>query len=174
MPASAPKLVTMSSLPANDNPAERLETHFRRVLAVTVPLEANPALSVEAIGFARHQGDWLGVIVTPWRIDLLLINGGGSLWGDIPAGQRRYLQLDGETLPFLCEDDPEIGPYQSSPLVDDLACIPDMATARAMAWHSLGVHLQHSAPPAAAPQDVKEAAPGVSRRGFFRRLAGKR
>lgn len=164
------------SLPADtDNPAARLAAHFLKDLEMPDLPPGNPALTVEAVGFARHQGDWLGVVITPRRFDLFLINGGGSLWGEIPAGQRRYLQLEGETLPFLSVDDPSIGPYQYSPLLDDVGCIPDMATARAMAWHSLGVHLQYAAPQAATPSVVDEkAATGVSRRGFFRRLAGKR
>ena len=76
----------------------------------------NPALGVEAIGFRRHDGDWLGVMITPWFLNLFLIYGGGELWGDIPAGERRYLNLPCGTLQFLADDDPDLGPYQYCPL----------------------------------------------------------
>jgi len=151
-----------------ENPSAMLEAHFRtRPAAAAETLAPNPALSVEAIGFVRYRGDWLGVLVTPWRLDLLLIAGGGDLWGDIPAGQRRYLDLYGATLPFVAVDEPLLGPYQYSSLVDQVGRIPDMAAAREIARDALQSYL----PPPVSPSPP--AAATVSRRGFFRRLAGK-
>ena len=33
----------------------------------------NPALRVEAVAFEPWDGHWLGVMVTPWSINLLLL-----------------------------------------------------------------------------------------------------
>jgi len=160
-----------------EDPAALLEAHYCNVWQVRraeLPL-VNAALVVEAFGFRRLDGDWLGVVITPWFLDLLLLSGGGALWGDIPAGQRRYLNLPGGTLPFIAADDPEIGPYQHCPLVASIDQVPDMATARLVAADAMRTvcgaqPTVAKAPPAPAAEEPAE----VSRRGFFRRLAGKR
>ena len=162
-PASSPPLLS-----PGENPSAALEAHFRARPASRAAGQAhNPALDVEALGFVRYRGDWLGVLVAPWGLDLLLIAGGGELWGEIPAGQRRYLDLYGATLPFIAVDEPLLGCYQYSPLVDQIGRVPDMAAARDIAFDALRAYLP---PPAAAPSPPAAA---VSRRGFFRRLAGK-
>lgn len=158
------------TLPHCENPSALLEAHFRARPAAGAEAPAfNPALSVEAIGFVRYRGDWLGVLVTPWRLDLLLIAGGGDLWGEIPAGQRRYLDLYGATLPFVAVDEPHLGSYQYSSLVDQVGRIPDMAAAREIARDALQSYLPPQPPPVSPPPPAET----VSRRGFFRRLAGK-
>lgn len=135
----------------------------------------NPALAVEAHGFRQLDGDWLGVVITPWFVNLLLVSGGGTLWGDIPAGERRYLALPCGTMQFIADDDPDIGPYQYCPLIAPVDQLPDMATARIVAQDAIKTVF---ATPVAAPEPASAASaegkPEVSRRGFFRRLAGKR
>ena len=113
-------------------------------------------------------------MITPWFLNLLLISGGGQLWGDIPAGERRYLNLPCGTLQFLADDDPDIGPYQYCPLIAPVSNLADMATARQVAADALQTVFAVQA--AAAPETplLAEDQPAVSRRGFFRRLAGKR
>lgn len=140
----------------------------------------NPALEIEAVGFVLHQGDWLGVAVSPWSCELLLIPGGGSLWGDIPPGQTRYLDLPGGTQAFVAKSDPELGAYQACTLLSSVTALPDQASARRLAQdalcHALGLPLPSPAgapPESTASSEAAEAVP-LSRRGFFRRLAGKR
>ena len=160
-----------------DNPASLLERCFiehRDQPAV------NPLLTCRAVGFSHYRGDWLGVLITPWFVDLFLLPGGGSLWGDIPAGQRRYVDLPQGTLPFTAADDPKIGPYQYSPLVAPASAVPDMAAAVKLAHDVMrGISGEVSSPAMATgtaeERLMKSANPEInSRRGFFRRLAGKR
>ena len=139
----------------------------------------NPVLGVEAVGFRRHEGDWLGVMITPWFLNLFLIHGGGKLWGDIPAGERRYLNLPCGTLQFLADDDPDLGPYQYCPLIAPVSDLPDMATARQAAHQALVTVL--SPPPETlvdsspeSPGAVDEKPKPVSRRGFLSTLVGRR
>lgn len=157
-----------------DDPSAWLMAHYRAVYAermADLPF-VNVALAVEAVGFERLQGDWLGVMITPWFLNLFLLNGGGALWGDIPAGQRRYLELPCGALQFLADDDPVLGPYQYCPLIAPVSELADMAVARQAAVDALATVFSRPAPPPpAAPE-----APGksVSRRGFLRSLAGRR
>jgi [NiFe] hydrogenase assembly HybE family chaperone len=173
-------MIERASLPAQprpDDPSGPFAEHFRRVWQERrhgLPA-ANPALLVESLGFVRHEGDWLGVVVAPWCFRLMLVSGGGSLWGDIPAGQRRYLDLPGGTLPFVAVDEPGFGPYQYSPLVEPVTALADMATARRLAAEAMaGLRPPVSPMP---PASVRKPAPAttppgsVTRRGFLRRLA---
>ncbi|MCG2575574.1 [NiFe]-hydrogenase assembly chaperone HybE [Dechloromonas sp. XY25] len=175
-PALAPPPIR-PAVPRADDPSAFLEAHYRHVWQTRMhdlPF-VNAALTVEAIGFARHEGDWLGVVITPWFLNLLLVSGGGQLWGDIPAGERRYLNLPCGTMQFIADDDPDIGPYQYCPLIAPVDQLPDMATARLVAADAIKTVF---GPPASLaetpPAPVAEEKTEVSRRGFFRRLAGKR
>jgi len=173
-PALAPPPIR-PAVPRVADPTAFLEAHYHHVWQTRMhdlPF-VNPALGVEAIGFARYEGDWLGVVITPWFLNLLLVSGGGQLWGDIPAGERRYLNLPCGTLQFIADDDPDIGAYQYCPLIAPVTDLADMAQARLVAADALKTVF---ARPEAAPETQPEPAekPAVTRRGFFRRLAGKR
>ena len=50
---------------------------FSRIQAermADVPL-LNPALTVETVGFRLWQDSWLGVLITPWSMNLLALAG---------------------------------------------------------------------------------------------------
>lgn len=168
--ATAPKLNA-------DSPATTLE-RIHRERCARPPV--NSSLTCRAVGFARHQGDWLGVLITPWFVDLYLLPGGGDLWGDIPSGQRRYVELPGGTVPFTAADDPQIGSYQYSPLISPVSVLPDMAAAVKLANEVLSGIFGAAFRPvnvteASGRRPETESTPEVtSRRGFLRRLAGKR
>lgn len=161
-----------------DDPTAVLEAHYRQVWETRMrdmPF-VNPALGVAAVGFRQHEGDWLGVMLTPWFLNLFLISGGGKLWGDIPAGERRYLELPCGTLQFIADDDPDIGPYQYCPLIAPVTGLADMEAALAAARDALGTvftppRVSSPEPPVAAATAKPSAPP--SRRDFLRRLAGK-
>lgn len=130
----------------------------------------NPQLGVAAIGFVRHEGDWLGVMITPWFLNLFLICGGGILWSDIPAGERRYLELPCGTLQFVADDDPDLGPYQYCPLIAPVTALPDMVAALQTATEALAAVFA----PAPKPEPEVAMVHSESRRGFLGRLAGRR
>lgn len=55
----------------------KLESAFSeiaRTRMADVPI-INPALRVEAVGFRQWQGRWIGVLITPWTINLVLLPG---------------------------------------------------------------------------------------------------
>jgi [NiFe] hydrogenase assembly HybE family chaperone len=165
-----------AAVPRSEDPAAFLEAHYRRIWTERMhdlPF-VNPALAVAAPEFRRCGGDWLGVVITPWFINLMLVAGGGRLWGDIPAGERRYVELPCGTLQFIADDDPDIGPYQYCPLIAPASAVPDMAAALKAAAEAM--ETVFSPPPEAVPApdagDAPEPAP-VSRRAFFRRIAGR-
>jgi len=161
-------------VPYAESPAALLAAHYRAVWQRGEPdmAEINPALDVESLGFARHAGDWFGVVITPWFLRLYLLPGGGTLWGEIPAGQRRFLELPGGTLPFVAAREEELGTYQFSTLIMPMSLVPDMAAARQIAVDALQAFI-FGMPSVVPPSPPAAPAPDTSRRGFFRRLAGK-
>lgn len=175
-PALAPPPIR-PAVPRPDDPTGFLEVHYRHVWETRMhdmPF-VNSALGVAAVGFQQHRGDWLGVMVTPWFLNLFLISGGGELWGDIPAGERRYLELPCGTLQFIADDDPDIGPYQYCPLIAPVTGLADTETALAAARDVLSAVFAPPPAPEAEPVPVEKPKPAgpTTRRDFFRRLAGK-
>lgn len=175
-PALAPPPVRPAVIRDAD-PSASLIAHFEAVWRTRMsdlPF-LHPGLSVAAIGFQRHAGDWLGIVVTPWFLNLVLMAGGGTCWQDIPAGERRHVALPCGTLQFLADDDPDIGPYQYCPLIAPVTDLPDMRSACDAAAEALRAVL--TAPPvaldAAPPPEVRSVDPSA-RRGFLRRVVGRR
>lgn len=179
-PALAPPAVRIA-VPRQENPQAFLQQHYQHVWQsrmADMPF-VNPALAVETVGFVRHEGDWLGVIVTPWFLNLFLLNGGGALWRDLAAGQRQLVQLPCGALQFIADDDPDLGLYQYCPLIAAVGTLPDQASAHQTAVDAMQAVLTPAV--VAEPEhnesvdkthDAK-AASVASRRGFFRRLGGK-
>lgn len=179
-PALAPPPVRTAE--ARDvNPQTFLLQHYENVWNTRMrdmPF-VNAALAVECIGFERHKGDWLGVIVTPWFLNLFLLYGGGVLWQDLAAGQRRLVQLPCGALQFIADDDPELGLYQYCPLIAAVGTLPDQVSARQVALDALQAVLtpativEAEVPAASASEGSEQDAEAASRRGFFRRLGGR-
>ena len=74
------------------------QTYFRvfQQRMADVPI-LNPALSVEAIDFQRWQGHWLGIVVTPWCMSVLLVPGSTDNWVWTGENKRRFVR-------FACND----------------------------------------------------------------------
>lgn len=176
-PALAPAPVRVA-IARQNNPTVFIQSHYQKVWRTQMcdmPF-VNPALSIETIGFTRHAGDWVGVVVTPWFLNLFLLNGGGSLWQDISAGTRRYVALPCGPLEFIADDDPEAGLIQYCPLIAPVTTLADMASARQAALDALqavmtAVPPTEPSPVPDAPVPTRSGTP--SRRGFMRHLTGR-
>lgn len=152
----------------------------------------NPALSVEAVGFQRWEGDWLGVVVTPWFINLFLLPGGGSLWRDLPTGEFGAVALPVGELEFIGDNPGAAAPleaYQYCPLISPVQHVEHQDAARAIARDALATVLLPPSGAAAEPAvdaversgpDATPAGEGhadepvsLARRGFLRAVGGK-
>ena len=119
------------------NPSDAVEAAYFRIQherMADVPI-LNPALSVEAIDFQRWQGHWLGVVVTPWCMSLLLVPGSDRDWISVTDNSRRFINFSTGDFAFLGGDEAELGEYQSCPLfspMERFAAQPEaVMTARA-------------------------------------------
>lgn len=176
-PALRPLMPAPAVAIAGD-PSAQVEAHFRAVWTTSMhdlPF-VNPTLAVEAVGFRRFAGDWLGVVITPWFINLFLLPGGGSLWQDLPTGEHRLLALPAGTMEFIADHpggEGGLAACQYCPLLAPVQQVADQDLAREIALAALAAVF--SPPPAeAVPHPAPEIAPDVprppsaARRAFLR------
>jgi [NiFe] hydrogenase assembly HybE family chaperone len=134
-----------------ENPKALVEAAFRRIQRdrmADMPM-LNPALIVEGIDFDKHDGHWLGVLVTPWTMSLMLLPAGKAGWVSAPEGRRLIVGYPAGEFAFLGGSEDEIGEYLSCPLFQSMAQFPNQETARLTARASRLALLQTpTAPPA--------------------------
>ena len=154
----------------------QLVTAYRRVAEERMcglPIY-NEALTVEAVGFRDWQGVRVGVLVTPWFMNLVLIPGTVESPGEgEPVGSGEYRLPSGGYEFQLCRF-AGAGDHWSVPLFSNMHGFPDRDTARAVAEE---VMLRVMADSAGARQATVDVAPlsensgtaTVSRRDLLRR-----
>ena len=121
------------------NPAPQVEQVFRRIETermAGLPF-CNAALRVETIGFALHDEQWLGVLVTPWAMSLLLVPAKAETWISAPEGRRLMIRYPAGEFVFLGGEEPEIGEYLACSLFASMVQFADQETARLTAHASL-------------------------------------
>ena len=163
-----------------EDPGPRLVAHYQRVFETAMhdmPF-INPALAVESTAFHRvgGDGDWLGVLLTPWFLNAVLFPGGGSLWQDLSQGVKRRVVLLAGELEFMGDEADELGPFQFCPLIAPVSAFTSQEEARLAAREALAALLQPppGAPVAVAPiEETPAVAPRPSRRRFLGGLVGK-
>lgn len=126
----------------------------------------HPGLRVESIGFepcadADGAPAALGVLLTPWFMNLILLPAPGQACA--PPGQSRRHLIGGERFDFIGAHEPGFGDYEMCSLFSPMFEFADQAAARATALEVLrvlrGAELERQARLAAQPR------PG--RRGFL-------
>ena len=121
----------------------------------------HPGLQVEAVGFCDWEGGRLGVLITPWFMNLIFIPG----LEEIPETLQTqgHLTLPGATFPATPTDEQGIGRWWSSGLESPMFRFADQAAAVAEALAVLERALRRPEPAPVAQ----------SRRDFLRgRLGG--
>jgi [NiFe] hydrogenase assembly HybE family chaperone len=98
-----------------------------------VPL-VNHALHVEAVGFVPHAEGFLGVLVAPWFMNLVLLPKEGR--PALRAGEKEVLSFPSGDYEFLHNSRPEVGPYLAcslfSPMSDFTSQLQATDVARAV------------------------------------------
>lgn len=164
--------------PAAD-PSTRIQAHFAQVAAgpmAGMPL-CNPALVVAATGFVRHGAAWVGVLLTPWCMNLMLLpdpacecerRQGETQWWTFPSGEY----------PFIANRCTQLGDYQACSLYSPVFEFDSQAVALEVAHEAMAALMRAVEDPSAAHQ-AREAARlegrpvtdvPVSRRGFLRAM----
>jgi len=152
------------------SPADAVEEAFFRIQRdqmSDVPI-LNPALSVEAIDFQRWQGHWLGIVVTPWCMSMLLLPGSSENWVSTGENKRRFVRFPAGDFAFLGSEEMELGEYQSCPLFSPMGKFSTQSEATMTARASMIALL--TVPQAQVDKVRAEKstdAPSLSRRRFL-------
>lgn len=112
----------------------KLEQHYRAVLNERMrdmPF-VNPELEVEAIGFRDFDGHQLGVLLTPWFMNLVLLPGSDD-WDDYAQGSACRWSLPEGSYDFNVCRDRDLGVYMTAVLFRSVSDFPDQGTARSIA-----------------------------------------
>jgi [NiFe] hydrogenase assembly HybE family chaperone len=161
-----------------DDPSARVAAAFERIRRTRMEGLAflNGLVRVEAVGFRPWQGQWLGALVTPWCLNLLLTPGEGE-WAALPAGGERFVDLPAGRFRFIANADDEAGEYHACSLFSPVHEFADHDAARATAEAALVALFDAALAPApdplaaerasGAPVAAAEPAP-VSKRDFLR------
>ncbi|MCG6860004.1 MAG: [NiFe]-hydrogenase assembly chaperone HybE [Chromatiaceae bacterium] len=131
----------------------------------------NPELEVEAIGFRRVDGHWIGILITPWFMNLMRVpqeavpmqmaHLGRRLKVTLPSGDRELMQGGDEVL----------GSYESLSLHSPMFAFQTQKAAQQEAERQLADLMQPSEQP--LPDEngrlhAEEKARKISRRVFLR------
>lgn len=153
-----------------DNPEQAVEAAFLRIQHTRMaglPI-LNSEIAVQAVDFQRWQGHWLGVVIAPWCMSVLLLPGSNENWQVVDENQRRFIKFPAGDFAFLGNTEPELGHYQSCALfspMDKFASQREaLMTARASLIGLLSAPPQPGAPSVTEPVKKK---PNLSRRSFF-------
>ena len=116
------------------DPSPRLTAAFRAVASHMQGLSCvNPAVDVEAVGFVPWESHWLGVMVTPWFMNLTLLPRDPAAWQPLAPGAKRRYAFPSGIYEFVGANDATIGDYQVCSLFSPLLEFDDHASARLVA-----------------------------------------
>ena len=151
-------------MPTLADTTARLEEAFRRIERERMQGMSllNPALRVEAVGFAEHGDGWLGVLITPWFVNLVMLPHDESQWSELTPTSATVETFALGEFEFLVGRDETFGTYKSCTLFSPALEFADHEAARNAALAALeALH--------AKPKPAETPAPEpVSRRAFLR------
>jgi len=157
----------------SENPAARLEAAFRAIAAGRMrglPF-VNEALEVEAVGFAHWDGHWLGCLVTPWFMNLVLLPRDAAAWQSVPAGDKVAYRFPAGVYDFVAGREAAIGEYQACSLFSPMFEFADHDAARLTAQAALLALFDAANNDMAYAPPAAPARPPLSKRAF---LGGER
>jgi len=97
----------------------------------------NPALAVEAVGFRAWRDHWLGILITPWFMNLVLMPRVVAAWHPIGARESRHHVFPAGVFEFIGAREPALGDYQACSLFSPMFEFADAEQARATALAAL-------------------------------------
>jgi [NiFe] hydrogenase assembly HybE family chaperone len=151
------------------SPADAVEEAFFRIQQeqmADVPI-LNPALVVESVDFQRWQRHWLGIVITPWCMSILLLPGSTENWISAGVNKRRFVKFPAGDFAFLGGVEAELGEYQSCPLFSPMDKFTTQLEATQTARASLIGLLSAPATEPTPGMEKKVGKPALSRRRFF-------
>ena len=119
----------MTPLNIKTNPAELVihcfqQIHDQRMQGLPI---LNQALSVDCIGMQQWQGHWVGVLVTPWVMSLMILRG-ETEWPQTERGAVHNWSFPSGEYEMTADHEPTLGDYFSCSLASPMSSFKDQAT----------------------------------------------
>lgn len=111
-----------------------LVRHFENIYVLhmrDLPI-VNPHVRVEAVGFQEFDGHELGVLITPWFMNLVLLPAGDE-WADSAQGDTSSIDFPSGPIEFTISRDEVLGTFLTAVLFRSVSDMPDQKTAREIA-----------------------------------------
>lgn len=111
-----------------------LVRHFETIYAEhmqDLPI-VNRFIRVEAVGFQDFDGDQLGVLITPWFMNLVLLPAGKD-YSDRAQGEASTIAFPSGPIEFTTSHDELLGTYLTAVLFRSVSDVPDQTMAREIA-----------------------------------------
>ena len=128
-----------------------LETCFKQIQTqrmADMPI-LNPKLHVQAVDFRLYQGAWLGILITPWFMNLLY-------WRDdeLKAGEKITHLFPAGNFEFVVGYENDLGFYQTCSLYSPMFDFEEQAVAVQTAQAALNALLEIPKPPKISRRDL--------------------
>lgn len=149
----------------NEQIQQTLEAVFDIILAERMrglPV-VNNSLSVQAVDFSRLDEDWLGILITPWFMNLMLLPGPGSSWNELQAGATIDKQFPYAAFEFTLATEEQLGTYAFCSLFSPMFRFESQTAALTTAQSSLHALLAKAAPRGISRRDLLRGNLGISR-----------
>ncbi len=147
------------------NPGPDLERFYTGIVPDMTDLPVfNERLTVEAVGFCQWEGHWLGVLITPWFMNLLVVPRVGSPWPELQTGKAHRLTLSfpAGDYTFVPRHEDALGTYLCCSLMSPVHDLPDQASARRLATEVMDLLNRIPVQAADAVADDATACPSAS------------
>jgi len=92
----------------------------------------NSALEVEAVGFRVFDVHHIGVLITPWFMNLVLLLG-SDIGSRLKQGSKSTLRFPSGPVEFITAQDESLGPYLTAVLFRSVADFADQESTREVA-----------------------------------------
>ena len=96
-----------------------LEKQYSKVLQQRIAdkLPLNPRLKVEAVDFRPWGGLCLGVLVTPWSMELMILSNEGDGWADMNVGTTVSFDFPSGPVEFVLNETEGMGQVFGLPVI---------------------------------------------------------
>jgi [NiFe] hydrogenase assembly HybE family chaperone len=102
---------------------QKLETVFTDIANTRMaglPI-CNSAMRVQAVGFREWQEHWVGVLITPWTISLVLMPGDKAPLKTLGADEKMTWEFPSGSYEFMGLNDPALGACQICSLISPVS-----------------------------------------------------
>lgn len=101
-----------------------------------LPIYHRP-LQVEAVGFQPWAPGWIGVLITPWFMNIMLLPDDKARWQSLALGQKQMQKFPSGEQEFVVGGDAQLGSYLFRSLASPMLGFASQQDARQAAQSAL-------------------------------------